>query len=743
MKRIAFFVTVFLLLFSAKAQDDYYHLGFSRDYSVNISREDGTLLKYPWIGGINSIYFSTIDLNFDGHQDLIGFEKHGARLIPLLWNPVTEEYDYAPEYVRFFPELHDWAIFKDYNFDGKADIFTYGLGSIRVFKQTSTNDTLRFELVADPLESFYYNGLVNIFSSPDDYLAIADIDQDGDLDILNFWVLGKYVHWQRNMSMELYGHADSLNFVLEDECWGEFNEAADDNVITLFSYCELKDWDPMEDYDRHIGSSMKIIDYNADGLPDLLIGDVDYPDLILLINGGTLDSALMVSQTTDFPNATDPIYLFSMPAVNYIDLDRDGVPEILVSPSDPSLNKSQDHNSLWRYDYNPQSMQYELTTTSWLQDETVDVGSAAYPVLFDWDQDGLLDLFVSNFGSYDSSNYVNGVQKSYYASQIHYYRNIGTTTTPHFQLVTDDFGNLRSYNLQSLYPAFGDIDGDGAIDLLCGAHDGKIIFFKNENIGGGLPAYAPPAFNFGNISVTSQSTPQLYDIDRDGDLDLLIGNRRGNIAYYRNVGSTGTAQFELVTTTFGDVDVRNAELSYFGYAAPCFFEYRDTKLLVCANEQGELLFYKDIDENLDGTFTREWNLVETIDHQPYFIREGIRCGVAIADLDGDGILDMIVGNWAGGLSYFKGSDPIQVSVPVVEEEIIRCYPNPTTDFLHIEVNAPSFQYQIYSIMGHLLASAEVNESMAYYSCSHLPAGLYILKVVTGQKVYSTKFVVVE
>ncbi len=43
---------------------------------------------------------------------------------------------------------------------------------------------------------------------------------------------------------------------------------------------------------RHTGSTFLIFDENDDGLPDLLLGDVDYPAPALLINSGTVGGRL-------------------------------------------------------------------------------------------------------------------------------------------------------------------------------------------------------------------------------------------------------------------------------------------------------------------------------------------------------------------------------------------------------------------------------------------------------------------
>lgn len=732
-------LVIIICTFSISAQINYYPFGFIRSQNLPIQDQNNIPLQFPWIGGINSVYFSAIDLNNDGIKDLFGFEKHGNRILPFVWNTQNAQYEFAPQYAHNFPALHDWVILKDYDNDGKEDIFTYGLASIRVFKQTSSNP-LQFSLVTEQLQSYYYTSNVNIFASPDDYLAIEDVDGDGDLDILNFWLLGKFVHFQKNLSMETYGHADSLVFKLADECWGGFSEAADNNTITLFTNCQTKEWDAASEPLRHMGSSLLAFNHNNDTLIDLLIGDVDYPDLILLTNEGTRDSALMVAQTTQFPNATTPINLYSMPVVSLIDLNHDGINEILVSPSDPSLTKSQDLKSLWRYDYNSQNQQYERVSTSFFQDQTIDVGSGAYPIFYDWNQDGLLDLFVANYGSYDSSAYVSGFLKSYYSSSIAYYQNVGTLQNPVFTLITDDFGNLKSLNYQALFPAFADLNNDGKIDLLCGNSNGKLLYFANQNQNGQLPLLDAPVENYQNINVSNFSTPQLFDIDQDGDLDLLIGNRRGQIAYYQNTTSNSNPTFQLITSTLGNVDVRNIEVSYFGYSVPQFFRYNNQTWLLCASEQGELYLYKDIDNNLTNTFTRDYSLVESWSNLPYLIDEGIRCGAFVADLNNDNLIDLVVGNWAGGLTFFQGSQPIAVNVP--ENEIaINIFPNPATDQIQISIPLGlRGEIALYSLTGQLLYSTIIVENSTTISCAPYPSGLYILRITIGDQIVTKKVI---
>lgn len=712
---ISLFFLTCLSLNRVEGQNSYFDFGFERDSYVPVV-VNGDTLTLPWAGGINSVRFSEIDLDLDGIPDLLGFEKHGNRLLPFL--RAEDHYDYAPEYARLFPELHDWVILYDYNNDGKADIFTYGLASIRVFKNIS-DEALRFELVADPLQAYYYNGYTNIYASPDDYLVVDDVDGDGHLDILNFWVLGRYVHHLRNYAEE----GEPFDFRLENECWGHFAEAADNNQITLFTDCADKSGD--DDHTRHTGSSMLLHDFSGNGLPDLLVGDVDSPYNILLYNNGTMDEARMTAQDTAFP-INMPIHLYSMPAPSLVTLPGHAEPSLVVSPSDPSLTKSQDLNSVWVYDYDSQLQQYTLVQTDFLQGEMIDAGSGSHPVLFDFDGDGLLDLFVGNYGQFDSAQTVNGWLTSYFSSSVSYFRNTGTVTSPAFTLQSRDFGNLKSLGLNALHPTFGDFDGDGTTDMLCGNQDGTLLLVPHHKL---MTGEGDLTMNFAHVDVGECSTPQFFDLDGDGKRDLIVGNRRGLLTYYRNIGQN-IPEFQKITDTLGGVDMRDFEQSYFGYSVPDF--YRDAQqgtVLFCAGELGEVAYYKHVDGNLDGDFElAEHNLAETVQGVAKALREGRRVAAAVADLTGDGKPELLVGNYAGGLALFRGTQPpAHTSVIAHENPTLRVYPNPATDLLHIESNQPLNHIVVYDSYGRVvLKVSNVRNNSTIIDTKTLSPGVYMI-----------------
>ena len=717
MNRLLFSLTLFfcLLLSYVEAQNTYYDFGFERQQDVPVV-ENGHFLALPWVGGLNSVRFSEIDLNLDGVLDLLGFEKHGNRLMPFL--RVGHGYAYAPQYARCFPDLHDWVILYDYNHDGKADIFTYGLASVRVFENIS-EDSLQFQLAADPLQAFYYNGFTNIYASPDDYLVVDDIDQDGHLDILNFWVLGRYVHHLRNYA----GATEPFDFRLENECWGHFEEAADNNVVTLFSDCDSKSGD---DHTRHTGSSMLLHDFDSNGLPDLLLGDVDSPYNILLYNHGTLDDARMTEQDTMFPQAM-PIVLYSMPAASLLNLPGRNTPSLVVSPSDPSLTKSQDLNSVWVYDYNADMQKYTLTQSDFLQWEMLDVGSGCHPVLYDFDGDGLLDLFVGNYGQFDSAQVVNGWLTSFFSSSVSYYRNTGTISMPAFTLQSHDFGNLKSLGFHALHPTFGDFDGDGETDMLCGQEDGTLVLVPHVRL---MTGDGDINTRFEDIDVGECSTPHCFDLDGDGKKDLIIGNRRGVLSYYRNIGSN-IAEFQKITDTLGGVDMRDFTQSYFGYSVPCFHhDVQYGTVLFCAGELGEVAYYKHIDGNLDGVFEKaEANLAETINGVAHAFKEGRRVSAAVADLNGDGRPDMVLGNYAGGAAYFEGANPVPHSAVTQHDRAsLRVYPNPANHIICLESDQPLESVAIYDLYGRIILNINnIEDNSAVINTSCLPTGVYFVR----------------
>jgi hypothetical protein len=431
-------------------------------------------MKFPWAGGMNSCQFGAIDINLDGKSDLVIFDRFGNRILPFINEGSTGEtrYSYHPELAELLPDLHDWVIFADYDCDGKQDIFTYSIGGIRVFRNIS-DTSLKFELVTNLLTSFYYTGKVGILVTPVDYPAIADIDQDGDLDLLTFFGLGSYVEYHKNLSMEKYGNCDSLDYRLSDKCWGDFKESEGGNKIDLDIHCPYKysgipGLTCNQSAPKHTGSTLLATDLDGNGLQDLILGDVDFANLISLINGGTVDSAHMISLDSLFPGNPVPVKLFSFPSCSSLDMDNDGIRDLVVSPFDPSLYVAENKQSCWFYKNSGTNDHpvFQFQTDQFFQNEMIDVGTNAYPVVADVNGDSLPDLLIGNYGEYDSSYYFQGTLKSVFISKIAYYKNTGQPGSPSFRLISDDFGDLSSLHGLAFSPTFADLDGDGDQDMI-------------------------------------------------------------------------------------------------------------------------------------------------------------------------------------------------------------------------------------------------------------------------------------
>lgn len=706
----------------------------------------GNNLVNAWAGGLNFIQASEIDLNLDGIKDLFVFDRTGNKIRTFINKGTanTVDYKYAPEYESKFPKLHDWALLRDYNCDGKEDIFSYSDygGGFGVYKNTSSIATgLQFTLIKVLQYSVYnpdspppFSNPINLYISSVDIPSIEDIDNDGDLDVVTFRITGTYMEYHQNQSMELYGTCDSLKFKMKSRCWGYAAESAFNNKFSLHDTCNDNVLNPgftttdaeIRSADRHSGSCEICMDLNGDGAKDIVVGGISYNNLTSLMNGGTSSSANMISIDTIFPannTSTSAVNITQFPCAYYVDVDNDGKKDLLVSPNS---NGSENLNSVIFYKNTATTgfPVFQFQQSNFLQDNMIDVGEGAYPVFFDYDKDGLKDLFIGNFGYYDSPNY---------HSQLAQFKNTGTASNPKFDLITRDFVNLSSLGKLNLAPAFGDMDADGDSDMIIGMFDGKLFYYENTALTGAPASFvsAPVTLMNSNnrtIDVGDFATPQIADVDNDGKNDLVIGARNGKLAYYHHTGSaTATIPvMDSVSHFWGNVKV--IQYGYVtGYSYPFLFKQSGITKLLVGSENGYLHMYDNIDGNISGAFT----LVDTTYSTIY---EGTHTSPTGTDINNDGYLDLVVGNYQGGLAFYKGVISINV-IDNVDNTIhwnMEVFPNPanTSLTIHITNNTISnFKVDLYNVMGQLITSQKIINNSLAISTENISQGIYFCKVV--------------
>jgi hypothetical protein len=699
-------------------------------------------LRNAWTGGLNFCQFSEIDLNQDGINDLFVFDRqgiNGGRITTFINKGTPNQVDYvnAPEYAFKFPPLQNWALLADYNCDGKADIFSFTNGGIKIYENTSTlAGGLSFRLATPLLQSNYGTGsLLNLYVSPSDIPALVDVDGDGDLDIVTYSILTTYVEYHKNMSIEKFGRCDSLNqYVKQRYCFGGY---ADANVSNCTNYitqgmdsCVVSGPRPAADTTnpgglKHSGNCILCLQEDGDKDQDIMLGHVGCTSMTEMKNTGDTSFAKFTTVDYAFPSYDIPVNLNVFPCGYLVDVDNDGKKDVLLSPNNQQEGAAEDFHSVHWYKNTGtnDSTILHFRQNNFLQDQMIDVGEGAFPSLHDYDGDGLADLFIGNYGYFDSAGIV---------PKIALFKNTETSTHPRFTLITRDFANLStllsSLHLTQFAPAFGDLDGDGDADLVIGDYQGNLYYL--EKMAGAPDNYAYiPNFFAGINAPGKAATPQLIDLNRDGKLDLVIGSRNGRIYYYQNTGTATTPSFSTTPTSTTLGAVNTVKTGYTtGYAAPFFYDEAGSYKLLVGTENGEIMKFGNIDGNLGGAFT-------LLDPLVAYIGEGERSVPFGYDINGDGLMDMFVGNFSGGVEFYQGSTALgMVNNPASVNFDFTVFPNPASTELSIHINdyRPGEKYalSILDILGRTIQQVEVSSSEFKISVNSLPPGTYVCSLLS-------------
>jgi hypothetical protein len=233
----------------------------------------------------------------------------------------------------------------------------------------------------------------------------------------------------------------------------------------------------------------------------------------------------------------------------------------------------------------------------------------------DYDNDGWLDLFVARHTNDDNL----------------LYHNRGDRT---FEKITQ--GAIVNDGGYSLSASWGDYDGDGWVDLfVANTNDQPNFLYRNNRDGSFAKISAGPLVT----DVGSSSTSNWMDYDNDSDLDLFVGNARDfhqdNVLYRNDGGDTFTKLCPGAICTDGD-----------GHNSSWGDYDNDGDLdLFAGIPQGPQRLYQN---NGDGTFTRLTTGVVVAD-------SGASGGLW-GDYDNDGDLDLFVSVGYGGNNHLYRND---------------------------------------------------------------------------------------
>nr|WP_255603797.1 FG-GAP-like repeat-containing protein [Oscillochloris sp. ZM17-4] len=416
-------------------------------------------------------------------------------------------------------------------------------------------------------------------------VAWGDVDHDGDLDL----AIGNYGANQlyRNCTIDLDSRCTPGAPLLQDSGW-----EPDANYTNSVAWGDV---DNDGDLDLAVGNAWLV--YAPISRPIL----VEYrANQLYRYNNGTLEL-----DTTWKPADS------ATTSLAWGDVDGDGDLDLAVGNSRYSPYADTIRNQIYINEGDRL-----IPSTSWPPPDdpnTIDNSNTTSVAWGDVDGDGDLDLAVGNHA--DQSSIVNQL-----------YRNQSGTFRATPDTVAGSSQSIRS-------AAWGDVDGDGDLDLAVG-NDGQPNQIYRNDKGALTLAWTDP------VTDTSTYSVAWGDVDGDGDLDLAVGNNNNQAnQLYRNC----TIDIDS-HCTLGDPILKDS-----GWAPPV--NKSRSVAWGDVDSDGALDLAVGNDSGLNQLYRNDNGLLKLDEIRNHPAHNYAWCSVW-GDVDGDGDLDLVVCNQGGITSWF-------------------------------------------------------------------------------------------
>lgn len=601
-----------------------------------------------------------IDINNDGLMDFIfGFEvedwdlervgqdEYEARLTgEISYSKIAfinrGNNDFKPITIGGFSVFRDGGYIGhksgDLNNDGNLDF------GVMIYNNGRNSAVLR-TAIYNPIDSTFNYMTLSAEILNDRTPSLFDYDDDGDLDVLQYFIL------------DGTGGGNANRVLYENDGLGNFTEVIIPDFIsvpTFYDYPELDidgdgDLDQIRrEYSWHentgtnyvehvidsalIGNKSKIADLDQDGDWDLIVvmhddDSEDYKKVFLWVNDGNGSYSKQLLEDKNY-------WMRNFVAA---DLDGDGDNDLVVT-------SWVNGELLWYQNDGDQNFTEILIADdqeSIIEIKLVDLDTdgdmdfvTTYSIaggLSWWENDGSgnfskipistnsLDLYEVNIGDYDGDGDMDLVTVDLGNSRILIWANDGNNNFTQFVIYENNFANP----IETV-----DIDQDGDLDIIVG-------FLESEEVrllrGDGTGSFVSTWI----LEDVYPSYLEIIDLDDDGNIDILVSdNYNGKLTWLRNTGS------DFVPVVLGDnpYNAQTASADYDGDGDIDIFYQKGFSTSTNATND---LRYLENDGNQNFTES-------SFDPQFLYGRD-----LQAFDLDEDGDLDLIGTSVALGFKWYE------------------------------------------------------------------------------------------
>ncbi|WP_067146518.1 T9SS type A sorting domain-containing protein [Pseudotamlana agarivorans] len=645
------------------------------------------------------------------------------------------------------------------NFQNPVTIYNGVYGTVKIKTADLNNDYLLDIVSSHDDGSIYwaknlgnntYDTRKRITGGSDNGTAIdfLDVNEDGFLDIItaNSYSTDnvRYIINQNGLTF------DSNNAVIIDDTIQEpyeihvkdiDNDGIKDIVVSFWTNDNLS-W--YKNLGKGSFSNKLLITDNISNPKAFIIDDIDNDKSNDIISTSYDSSKVSLFKNHNSGNdfkETIINYYFGVPRdIKSADLNNNGFKDIILSCKD----------IIWFENHgNANYSSYKLISSSGESESFMDVN------ISDLDSDGDKDIiglkygtievflnngnatFVSNdyaYGNIDGNIILEDIDGDTHKdilvrfydpidriNKIAWIKNNGDLTFGDLSVFTD---NTYGF-IPNKYTA-GDIDRDGDIDIIVSSKNySRIYLLKNDGLG-----------NFTNILIMESITTDpiaLEDVDNDGYLDIISGGyKSGNMGIYWIKNNNGT-----FSSTIIPID-SNSGVTEFSFEDIDNNGYKD---LVCVHNESsseggdEKVFYYLNDNSGFGSMM-------LIDNVGYLL--SLDRDIILDDINNDNKFDIITSYYfvkkAG--FYLNSSTLSLIDNDNSQDSNFKVFPVPFSNKLQWKSsdNKPIIKIEVYDTLGkiHFSHNSFINNEI---DLSHLSKGIYFIKFITSDNINITRKII--